>query len=370
MRLLLIHPEARCFAGAEKLLVDFLAAWPRGEDSITLAVVRGSELDSRAPVDISRLFLPDNHRFSVAALAGQLRAVVREQRHARFDLIHGWSARDWELTALARTCLRVPAVGALHDHPQASFITPKRRRLMRWCVRWGLDRLICVSQAVQSACVEAGYPAAKLAPVLNGIPCPETPLRPMQMGAMRLGFLGAFGERKGLRGLFEMISELARLTMAPWKLVLAGAAQDDEGRRMMEEIRRQYEPSDWWPHVEWRGWVAAPMEFLKEIDLLICPSSQFEPFGLVLCEAGLARIPVLATRVGGIPEIVRHAGTGWLIEPGDWSGGARILAEALRQPERCRDFGEAGNARVRQLFTIEKMVVQYRELYSKVCHDV
>lgn len=335
-----------------------------------LALVRDSELDGRAPADIPRLFLPDNSRFSVASLVGQLRVVARQQRHLRFDLFHAWAARDWELTALARTVLRVPAVGTLHDHPRAGFITLKRQRLMRWCARWGLDRVICVSQAVRMACLDARYPAAKLAAILNGVPCSETPVRPTHTGTMRFGFLGAFGERKGLRGLFEIISGLAHLTTQPWKLVLAGAAQDDEGRRLMEEIRRQYETSDWWPRVEWRGWVRAPMEFLKEIDLLICPSSQFEPFGLVLCEAGLARIPALATRVGGIPEIIRHGETGWLIEPGDWSGGAKILAEAMAQPGRCRQFGEQGNARVRQRFTIEKMLVQYRELYSNILSDV
>lgn len=370
MRLLFIHPEARCFAGAEKLLVDLLAAWPRESDSLTLALARGSELDRRAPADIKRLFLPDNNRFSAKSLAGQLRVLVREHRHAGFDLLHGWAARAWELTALARMVLRVPAVGTLHDHPQASFFTLNRQRLMRWCVRWGLDRLVCVSQAVNTACVECGYPAGKLVTILNGVPCPETPARPLRTGTARLGFLGAFVERKGLRDLFEMVARLARLTTQPWTLVLAGAAQDAAGRRLAEEIRQQYGRETWWPRVEWRGWVSSPMEFLQEIDLLVCPSSQFEPFGLVLCEAGLARIPALGTRVGGIPEIIQHGETGWLIEPGDWNAGAEILMEAMAQPELCWKLGERGYARVRQLFPLEKMVVHYREFYSSLANDV
>ena len=369
MRVLIIHHEARCFAGAEKLLVDFLDALVRSDCEVAIALVRGSELDQRISPGIARIFLADSSRFSVAALVGQVRTLRSSHRAAHFDLVHGWSARDWELATLLPHLLAIPSVGTLHDHPQASFITAKRQRVMRVCARWGFDRVICVSEAVKAACLQSGYPSHKLVTVLNGVPCPETRHRSNPPEIFRLGFLGAFCERKGLRGLFEMVSQLRPLTTRPWKLILAGAAQDDESRALVEEIRGRYASRDWWAQVEWRGWISSPMQFLEGIDLLICPSSQFEPFGLVLCEAGLARIPVLATRVGGIPEIVRPDETGWLIEAGDWSRGARLLAEAMAQPEVCRELGERGCQRIREHFSIEKMAGQYLRLYSTVRRD-
>src|SRR5262249_60477007 len=98
----------------------------------------------------------------------------------------------------------------LPDHPHAPALSPRRRRLMRAAARWGLDRIVCVSSAVRRECIAVGYPAARLAVVRNGLP--DTPAPPGPRGEPsppRLGFLGTFSERKGMRGLIEMASRPA-----------------------------------------------------------------------------------------------------------------------------------------------------------------
>ena len=86
------------------------------------------------------------------------------------------------------------------------------------------SQVVCVSEAVRQACIEAGYPPAQLAVVRNGLP----PLVPAGgasgMGAFRLGFLGVFAARKGLPGLFEILDKLD--TPVRWELSLAGDAQE------------------------------------------------------------------------------------------------------------------------------------------------
>src|SRR2546423_11345505 len=126
----------------------------------------------------------------------------------------------------------------------------------------------------------------------------------------------------------------------------------------------------WWPRVEWSGWVHKPIEFLKSVDLLIVPSSQFDPFPTVLLEAGTAGTPVLAAKVGGVEEIVVPDQTGWLFEPGNWRQAAGILARVLAAPDQLRRAGRAAFRRVGREFTIGQMVDNYLRVYSTVCPNV
>src|SRR5204863_2747971 len=87
-----------------------------------------------------------------------------------FDLVHGWAARDWELTSLVAGIWRKPAIGTLHDHPAAGYIRRKRRLLMRLAAAWGLRRIVCVSDAVRRACEAMGYRRERLLTIRNGLP--------------------------------------------------------------------------------------------------------------------------------------------------------------------------------------------------------
>ena len=370
MRLLIIHTESQYFAGAQKLLGYFLEALAKTDCSTSVVVVRGTQVEKVIPAAMTKLYIDSNQKFSVMTLWQQTQSVVSFNRQTPFDILHGWAARDWELTGLAGAFARLPTVGTLHDHPQASFISSTRQLLMRWSARWGLHRLICVSDAVREACLKAGYDSEKLVMIHNGIPTESTINRLPGAGLTRLGFLGAFSERKGLRGVFEIANDLDKLSPDSWELFLAGSVLDDAGERMLEEIRRQFGQRKWWSRVHWCGWVSNPLSFLENIDLLICPSSDFEPFGLVLCEAGLAGVPVVATAVGGIPEIVQHGRTGWLFEVGQWTQAAQLIADLLCRPNVRREAGERGRVRIRDEFSNKKMAVHYLDLYTKITGNV
>lgn len=85
----------------------------------------------------------------------------------------------------------------------------------------------------------------------------------------------------------------------------------------------------------------------------------------VLLEAGQAGTPVLATRVGGVAEIILPGQTGWLFKPGDWSGAAAQVAWLVGQP--AAELARCGNnavERVARDFCRGKMSAQYAELFS------
>jgi glycosyltransferase involved in cell wall biosynthesis len=87
---------------------------------------------------------------------------------------------------------------------------------------------------------------------------------------------------------------------------------------------------------------------------------------VTLLEAMAAELPVVATRVGGNPEIVEENATGLLAERGDDAGLARALLVIAADPARARTFGKAGRARVLRTFTADRMVESYRTLYRSL----
>ena len=228
----------------------------------------------------------------------------------------------WELASLVGKLSRRPAIGTLHDHPIATFISRKRQCLMRWCAAFGLAKVACVSVAVRDACAAAGYLAGKLTVIHNGLPPTNFPPSVRSGIACRFGFLRAFSGRKGLRGLFEIADRIEKNTHSAWELHIAGEAQDEAGRQLVGELRARHESKPWWPRVHWHGWVGQPQAFLSQLDLLIVPSSGFDPLPTVLLEAGQIGVPVLVAPVGGVAEVIRDGDTGWLFDVGDWMAAA------------------------------------------------
>ena len=84
-------------------------------------------------------------------------------------------------------------------------------------------------------------------------------------------------------------------------------------------------------------------------------TSRWEGFGIVLLEAMLASLPIVATRVSAVPEVVVDGETGLLVEPGDVEALAAALDALLADPERARALGAAGAQRARSEFSVARM---------------
>lgn len=100
-------------------------------------------------------------------------------------------------------------------------------------------------------------------------------------------------------------------------------------------------------------------------DLFVLPS-RHEPFGIVALEAWAAGLPVVATRVGGLGDLVRDGVDGVLVAPGDEDQLASAVCALLERPENMRAFGDAGERRVREEFSWHAVTERLRELYILV----
>jgi N-acetyl-alpha-D-glucosaminyl L-malate synthase BshA len=107
-------------------------------------------------------------------------------------------------------------------------------------------------------------------------------------------------------------------------------------------------------------------DYLQAADLGLF-ASELETFGLSILEAMCFACPSVATRVGGIPEVVEHNVSGILVPFGDVAAMAAAVEELIRDPARRGELGRAAQRRARQFFSAGLIVPRYQELYHRVC---
>jgi starch synthase len=106
------------------------------------------------------------------------------------------------------------------------------------------------------------------------------------------------------------------------------------------------------------------VELYSHASVFVCPSV-YEPFGLINLEAMACGTPVIATRVGGIPEVVVHDETGWLVPPGDPAALAAAVRQLLADPKRAAAFGVAGRRRVEARFSWDRIAELTLSVYRE-----
>jgi starch synthase (maltosyl-transferring) len=145
-----------------------------------------------------------------------------------------------------------------------------------------------------------------------------------------------------------------------WHLALAGDGPD---RERLAAVASAEPPLA--THIHWLGRRDDVPSLLKTADVLVLPSL-WEGMPNVVLEAMAARRAVVATAVEGTDELVVAGETGWLVPPADPSALASALIEAAAQPDRIREFGAAGRARVEAEFTVARMVCSYEHLWARI----
>ena len=170
-----------------------------------------------------------------------------------------------------------------------------------------------------------------------------------------LVMLSRIVEHKNPHVLIEALGELADM---PWQLSIFGDGPD---REMLEAKT----PADLHDRVHWRGWSAGPGPALADADLL-CVPSRSEAFPLVMLEAMARAVPVAASAVCAVPEMLDFGQAGYLVEPISVSGWRDHLAEILADPEALPAVGRRGYDRMRQYYTVEAMTDAYVEAIEAV----
>jgi glycosyltransferase involved in cell wall biosynthesis len=217
------------------------------------------------------------------------------------------------------------------DFPQTKFY----RRLFGFLNR-RLCAFMCVSRYIARSVMSLGIQPEKVCTVYNGIIACEPADGNVRVSAVEdkraggetrkasavtVGIVGQIGEWKGHDDLIEALRELKEDG-----LKFSCAIFGDGEARYLDALQEKISAYQLTDRIRWEGFVKNPSEIYGAIDICVVPSRVNEAFGMVAAEAGCFGLPVIATRLGALPEIVRDGETGYLVE----GRAPRQLAEKLR----------------------------------------
>src|SRR5271154_5415623 len=172
--------------------------------------------------------------------------------------------------------------------------------------------------------------------------------------------LSNFRPVKRLTDVVEIFA-IVRAKM-PAKLVLIGDGPDRGSAEFL--VRKKKLQKD----VLFLGKQDQVYEKLSLADLFLMPS-QLESFGLAALEAMACEVPVIATNVGGVPEVVEHGVEGYLVEPEDVAGAARFAIEILSRADRGREMGKIARVNAKKKFCSNDVIPQYEDYYRHVLSE-
>lgn len=189
----------------------------------------------------------------------------------------------------------------------------------------------------------------------NAVPVPDSIEK--EYGKQRILFLGRLCKEKGLRELFSVLPQLHG--QFPQMHVLLGGIWEDE--ELLEEAAKMKE------YVTDLGWLQgeAKKNYLRTSDLFVFPT-YFEGQPVSVLEAMAYQCGIVATRVGGIPQMIEQEQTGLLIEPKDPEGLKSALQKLLSDPELCERLGKNARAKVQKEFSIEKSLQELIKIYQQL----
>jgi sugar transferase (PEP-CTERM/EpsH1 system associated) len=244
----------------------------------------------------------------------------------------------------------------------------RTRLLARLAGRWA-ERFFCVSQDIATAAVALGIvPSRKVRVVPNGIDTTRfgqggdrTAVRRwlgLPPEAIVIGTVGRLDEIKRQDLLIRAFG-VVRVRFPEVHLLLVG----DGPRR--DELRGLAEGLGLIDCVHFAGYQAEPERFLQAMDLFAL-TSRSEGMPLSILEAWAAGLPVVASRVGGLPELIAQGRTGLLFAPDDETELARALAELIGDPGRAQQIGARGRDRARSQFDVSVMAGRYDGHYREL----
>jgi glycosyltransferase involved in cell wall biosynthesis len=262
-------------------------------------------------------------------------------RHERIAVLHV-NHRFWRpAEVLAALLLRIPVL--LHFH----VVNKQTGSFMDRC-----RAAICVSRFVAQASLPNSLPKTVIYNPISLERFEKGRSLRLEWGMPPDAVIVAFlGQIRGIKGVADFISMAQRIPDPDVCFLIAGECRNPA------EFADAYSEQDLDgliagdARIRYVGYITQVENVYRTADIVVVPSRWQEPLGLINLEAGACRKPVVATRVGGIPEVVEDGVNGFLTEPGDIDALAEKVAALIADPNLRTRMGEAGRARVERDFT-------------------
>src|SRR5215510_12419060 len=352
----LLHTESSLGRGGQEIRTLAETRWLIGHGWNALIACQP---DSLLLLEARAASVPvESIRMRGAADVGALFRLRRLIRARRVSIVHTHSSVDSWLGSLAAKSLGRPVVRSRHVS------IPIRHTLVYRLA----DRIITSGEAVRATVVAAGVAPEKIVSVSAGVDTEQ--FHPGVSGKSVRDELGLGGEPvvglvaniRGSKG-HNVFLDAARavLKMAPdTRFLIVG---DGVG---FDEVKARVQQMGLESRVFFSGFRRDVPEVMAALDVLVLPSTRSEATSQVIPQALAVGTPVVGSDVGGIPELVRDGETGRLVPPGKPDALAAAIVDMLSDTERAHAMAQAGQALVRERFTVDAMMAATTAVYASL----
>jgi glycosyltransferase involved in cell wall biosynthesis len=332
------------FSGAERVQDLLALAMPQFGYEVGFACVKPEKFPRVRESQDSPLFeTAMNSKFDLWC-AGRIAKVYRDND---YQIIHAHTPRTLLLGHLAARKLGCPLVYHVHSpvgrDSERGFTNRLNTMIESWSLK-NVDRMICVSNSLAGYMKELGHAEEKVTVVSNGVqaifdlPSREMPKEPWTIGAMAL-----FRPRKGTEVLLEALAILKNENVNV-RLRAVGPFETPEYEAEIMQVVADLGVGDM---IDWMGFQTDVNQQLGKMDLFVLPSLYGEGLPMVVLEAMANAVPVVASRVEGIPEAVRDGVDGLIFEPASPIDLAMKLKSMIGDVQRWKAMSESSVKRQR-----------------------
>jgi len=311
-----------------------------------------------APATVMEVTREGGRWDDIKSMPGVLLLAIRLARLARkYDLLYANSQKAFVVSALAGRLARRPVIWHLRDMMTADHFSPIKRKVAATLGNRFAVKILANSRATAEAFFAIGGRPEQVAVVYNGFDAaPFEQDYQAERGTLRqaLGIgerplVGIFSRLAPWKGQHVLIEALPR--MPGVHALLVGEALFGEEKVYAESLRHQIHRLGVADRVHLLGFRDDIPQLLQAVDIVLHTSVAPEPFGRVVVEGMLSGRPVVASKAGGILEIIEDGRTGLLVPPGDPMGLAEAVLQLLSDPLQAGRLSEEGRMSAKARFS-------------------
>ena len=353
MRILYVDAESFWRGGQDQLFSLLIGLFQRGHD-VCLASPEGPLAQRCRQAGIPHWHFKQRSDLSFPAAARLWRLLGRQ----RFDVVHFNSPKNLLSGGLALFlrggCARVAS-------RRVSF--PLRSRLSRLKYNRAVQMTVAVSNSIQKGLIDSGIDPARVGTIyegvdlsrIDGLPAAESVVEENAVSVVTVAQMTAEkGHSWLIRAAAQVLPHFDRL-----RFVLVG---DGPLRSRLQRLTRQLGLDS---RFRFLGFRTDADALMKTFDIFCLPSLS-EGLSSSILTAMAQALPVVATAVGGTPELVREGETGLLVRPADSGSLAKALRQLVESPAERRQMGQAGRRRIVRDFTLDRKLDNFERLYREL----
>ena len=380
-KILYINLTAR-MSGAEKSLLSLMAGLDRKKfQPVLLLPETGAFLGEATANGIETIILPSLIKFGEFyhfwKIPKMFRAVLKLKkiiREKEISLVHSNTPRAAYMGGLAARICRIPHFTHVRDIGMSPFAAPWKGRFIGFLS----DAIVCVSQAVKIYITDRNPPLGKKINVIyNGIDlaaldriAPAAIRRELGIpdSAPLIGAVGRIDPTKGLDTLIDA-AEMTTKIFPNLRVLIIGVVFENRNKIYLDSLMKKVAEKGLGENIIFTGFRSDVLEVMKGLDVIVHPALCPDSLPRTILEAAGLKKPIAASRVGGIPEILKDGISGFLFNPGDQNALAEIVISLLRNPEAAKRLGAAARGNIENCFSIDRFLAAMTAIYESLWNE-